>query len=243
MNFTALGIAVICTAAFFIGFSKAGVPGLVILLSPLVAMIMPVRESTGFLLPILVAGDIMSVLYWRRTASWKHLRRLLPWACLGVILGSFLMGHISDEVFKPLLGGMIVLMVVFNAVLRLGKAEPRLGNKYLTAAIGVVAGVFTMMANAASPIMAVYLLSMGMSKEDYVGTNAWFFMILNIFKLPFSAALGLTTWQFLKIDIALIPLIAAGGAAGVFLVRRLPQKAFSMAVQILAAAAGLKLIF
>lgn len=243
MSFTAWGIVVICIAAFFTGVSKSGVPGLVTLLSPLVALIMPVRESTGFLLPILVAGDIMSVLYWRRAASWMHLRRMLPCAGFGVALGYFLMGRISDDVFKPLLGGMIVLLVIFNALMRLTKVELKLENKYIAAAIGVLAGIFTMIANAASPIMTIYLLSMGLSKEDFVGTNAWFFMIINLIKLPFSAAMGLITWQFLKIDLALIPLIVAGGAVGVFFVKKLPQKAFDATIQILAAVAGLKLIF
>jgi uncharacterized membrane protein YfcA len=113
----------------------------------------------------------------------------------------------------------------------------------LAIAAGVLAGVLTMLANAAGPIMTVYLLSMDMDKNEFVGTSAWFYFIINLFKLPFSIALGLVTWETLKINLFLLPLVALGSFVGVIVMKKLPQKAFNIIAQILAVVGGVKLLF
>ncbi|MGO8695735.1 MAG: sulfite exporter TauE/SafE family protein [Rectinemataceae bacterium] len=243
MHFTTLSIVIICCTAFLTGVTKTGVPGLGTLLVPLIAMAMPVRASTGFLLPILIAADCMAVAYWRRSAVWSHLFRILVWTALGVVLGYFLMRIISEASFKPLLGGMIVVLIVLDLVRRVAKIELKAENKLFAAVIGILAGAFTMVANAAGPVMTIYLLSMELPKEEFVGTGAWFYFIMNLFKAPFSAALGLLTWQTLKFDAMLVPLIALGAGLGVFVMRRLSQKVFDISAQILAAMGGIKLFF
>jgi uncharacterized protein len=239
----ALGISSICGAAFLTGFSKAGVPGIGILIPLLAAMAMPARVSTGFILPVLVEGDCVAVAYWRRKAAWGSLLRILPWTALGVVGGYFLMGALSDAVFKPLLGGMILAIVALDLARRALGIELRSDNRVLAAAIGVLAGVFTMLANAAGPVMTVYLLAMKLPKEDFVGTSAWFYFIVNLFKLPFSLALGLVTLSTLKIDLMLLPIVIAGSFVGVLVMKRLPQKAFNIIAQALAIVGGLKLFF
>jgi len=243
VHFSTLSIVIICVTALFAGVTKTGVPGLGNLLAPLIAMAMPVRASTGFLLPILIAADCMAVAYWRRSAVWSHLFRILIWTALGVVLGYFLMLIVSEAAFKPLLGGMIVVLVSLDLLRRLAKIEFKAENKVFGAVIGILAGAFTMMANAAGPVMTIYLLSMSLPKEEFVGTGAWFYFIMNLFKAPFSVALGLITWQTIKFDAMLIPLIAAGGFAGIFVMKRLPQKVFDVSAQVLAAIGGVKLFF
>jgi uncharacterized protein len=237
------GLAAVCGAAFITGFSKAGVPGIGILIPTLAAMAMPARASTGFILPVLIEGDCVAVAYWRRKAAWKSLVRVLPWAALGIVAGYFLMGRLSDAVFKPLLGAMILAIVGLDLLRRALKAELRAENRVVAAVIGILAGVFTMLANAAGPVMTVYLLSMRQSKEDFVGTSAWFYFVVNLFKLPFSAALGLVTWASLGIDLALLPLVLIGSLAGVLVMKRLPQRAFNLIAQVLAIAGGIRLFF
>ena len=239
----AFGIASISGAAFLTGFSKAGMPGIGILIPVLAAMAMPARASTGFILPVLIEGDCVAVAYWRRKAAWRSLVRLLPWAALGVICGYFLMGFLSDAIFKPLLGGMILAIVALDLARRAFKMELRPENRVLAAATGILAGVFTMLANAATPVMTVYLLAMDLPKDDFVGTSAWFYFIVNLFKLPFSLALGLVTWASLKIDLMLLPVVIAGSLVGILVMKRLPQKAFNLIAQVLAVVGGVKLFF
>jgi len=243
VEFTALAIIVICLSALLVGLSRTAIPGLGTLVATMLALVMPVKESTGFLLPILAAADIMAVIYWRKAAVWGRLLALFPWAGVGIVLGFFLMRLVSEAVFKPLLGGMIVVFVVVDLIRRWKGWMIGPEHRVFIALSGVLAGTFTMMANAAGPIMTVYLLSMNLPKDDFVSTNAWFFMVLNLAKLPFSVALGLITLPHLKIDLAVLPLVVAGELAGILLVKKIPQKAFNTIAQALAALAGLKLFF
>ena len=239
----ASGIAAICGAAFLTGFSKSGMPGMGILIPTLAAMAMPARASTGFILPVLIEGDCVAVGYWRRKAAWPSLLRVLPWTALGIVAGYFLMGIISDAVFKPLLGAMILAIVGLDLIRRAAKVELRAESRIVAAVIGILAGAFTMLANAAGPVMTIYLLSMRLSKDEFVGTGAWFYFIINLFKLPFSIALGLVTWSTLIIDLELLPLVLVGSLVGVLVMKKLPQKAFNIVAQVLAVVGGVKLFF
>lgn len=237
------GMLAVSGAAFITGFSKSGVPGIGILIPILAAMAMPARASTGFILPVLIEGDCVAVAYWRRKAAWRSLLRILPWTAVGIVGGYFLMGALSDAVFKPLLGGLILLIVGLDILRRALKVELKAENRALAISTGVLAGAFTMLANAAGPVMTVYLLSMNMEKDEFVGTSAWFYFIINLFKLPFSIALGLVTWESLKINLFLFPLVLVGSFVGVLVMKKLPQKAFNLIAQVLAIAGGAKLFF
>jgi uncharacterized protein len=237
------GIAAVCGAALLTGFSKTGMPGMGILIPTLAAMALPARASSGFILPVLIEGDCLAVGYWRRRASLRRLALILPWTALGIIGGFFLMRVLSDAVFKPVLGAMILAIVALDLVRRAARLEFRAENRLFAALVGILAGAFTMIANAAGPVMTIYLLSMGLTKEEFVGTGAWFYFIINLFKLPFSVGLGLVTWKSLEINAALLPLVLVGGFVGVRAIKRLPQRSFDILALILAAAGGLKLFF
>ena len=114
---------------------------------------------------------------------------------------------------------------------------------WFAAGLGFLAGVATMIVNAAGPIMIVYLLAMRLPKVKFVGTGAWFFFIINWVKVPFSANLELMTAESVKLDLMMLPFIVAGVVMGILILKRLPQKAFIAFVQILAAAAAVKLLF
>jgi hypothetical protein len=236
-------IADICGAAFITGFSKSGVPGIGILIPTLAAMAMPARASTGFILPVLIEGDCIAVAYWRRKAAWPSLLRVLPWTAVGIVAGYLLMGVLSDAAFKPLLGAMIIAIVALDLARRAARVELRAESRVVAAVIGILAGGFTMLANAAGPVMTVYLLSMRLPKDEFVGTGAWFYFIINLFKLPFSIALGLVTWPSLLFNLELLPLVLVGSLIGVIVMKKLPQKAFNVTAQVLAVIGGIKLFF
>jgi uncharacterized membrane protein YfcA len=218
-------------------------PGLGILLASLVAQVMPARASTGFLLPMLVMADMIAVLHWRRVKAWPYLIRILPWTLIGVVCGWLLMGVMKESIFKPVMGGMILLFVVLDFIRRRRGMDLKPERKVFVALTGILAGTFTMMANAAGPIMSIYLMTMDLPQEDFVGINSWFFCVVNLVKLPFSIGLGLITWDFLKTDLFLYPLIILGAVVGAYAVKRIPRRLFDILVKALVAAAGLKLLF
>ncbi len=231
--------------AFLVGFSKAGVPALGTLMAPLFAHVLPARASTGALLPLLIVGDTFVVLYYHRHAVWSHLLRLLPWALAGIVLGYFVMGRINDRQLRPILGALVIVMLGISLWrdLTRDKDAPIPTQWWFAAVAGLIAGTTTMIANAAGPIMMIYLLAMRLPKNEFLGTTAWYFFILNVVKVPFSISLGLITGASLLLNAILAPVVIGGAVLGVLVARRLPEQAFNYAVYGLSFLAGVLLFF
>jgi len=100
--------AFILAAAFLTGFSKTGISGFIMIVIPILASIFGGKDSTGILLPMLLAGDIWAVSYYHRHAEWGDIRRLLPWSFAGLILGGFVGGYINDRQFKILIAICVI---------------------------------------------------------------------------------------------------------------------------------------
>lgn len=228
-----------------VGITKTGIPGLGILLVPLMALVLPARKSTGILLGILILADLFAIVYHRRNAKWRHVLRLLPAAFAGIVAGYFGLRVVNDQQLKPIIGGIVLVMLGVNywRTRARGEEAPIPTQWWFAVGLGFMAGATTMMANAAGPIMIIYLLAMRLPKVEFVGTAAWFFFVVNWLKVPFSANLELMTVDSVKLNLMMLPCIAAGAVAGIFLLRRIPEKAFTAIVQILAAAAAIKLLF
>jgi len=231
-------------SSFLVGLSKTGIPGLGVLAAPLFAGVMPARASTGAFLPLLIIGDLFAVAAYRRHAVWSHLLRLIPWALGGIVAGYLIMGRISDDQLRPLLGIAVLAILALGTWRDLKRgAEAAIPTQWWFAAlIGLLAGATTMLTNAAGPIMLVYLLAMRLPKNAFLGTSGWYFLILNCVKVPFSISLGLITPQSLVLDLALSGVVIAGAIAGLLAAKRIPEKAFTIIVKILALAVGLNLI-
>ncbi len=245
MDIDSTGWIVVALCAMLVGITKTGIPGLGILVVPLMALVLPTRKSTGILLGILILADIFAILYHRRNARWSHVIRLLPAAFAGIVVGFFGLRFVDDRQLKPIIGAIVLVMLGVNywRTRAGGKDTPIPAQWWFVAVLGFIAGVTTMMANAAGPIMIIYLLAMRLPKIEFVGTGAWFFFIVNWLKVPLSAKLELMTLESVKFDLMMLPFIAVGAVAGIFFLKRIPQKAFSTVVQILAVAAAIKLLF
>ncbi len=240
-----VGWVVVSLCAIMVGITKTGIPGLGILVVPLMAIAIPARQSVGVLLGILILADLFAIVYHRRNARWGHVLRLLPAAFTGIVAGYFGLKVVNDQQLKPIIGGIVLVMLGVNYWWARAKAEdtPVPTQWWFAVGLGFLAGVTTMMANAAGPIMIIYLLAMRLPKVEFVGTGAWFFFVINWLKVPFSANLELMTAESVKLDLIMLPFIAAGAAVGILVLKRIPQKVFTAVVQILAAAAAIKLLF
>ncbi len=245
IDITPGGWVILAFSAFLIGVSKTGVPGVGILAIPFVASVLPAKASTGLILPMLILGDIFAVAYYRQHTVWRHLVRLMPCAAVGIVIGAALMGIVSDRQLRPIIGGTVLVLLAINQwrSARAGSDVSIPQGWWFPVVMGLLAGVTTMMANAAGPIMTIYLLAMRLPKDEFIGTGAWYFMVLNCFKIPFSAGLGLITLDSLRLNLTLMPLIVIGALIGVRVARRIPEKGFKTTVLVLAAAAAAKLLF
>ncbi len=241
-NLSSIKIFLLEIFSFLIGVSKTGIPGVGILAIPLTAMILPAKVSTGIILPNLIVGDIFAVIYYKKKAIWRYIFRLLPFASIGIIIGYFLMGKINDKQLSKFIG--VVILAIFFLNWWWNKREINVPQKiYFSIIMGLFAGITTMMANAAGPILIIYLLSMKLPKTEFVGTGAWYFFILNWFKVPFSVNLGLININSLKLNILLIPGISLGAISGILFLKKISQKIFNQVVQIITIISALKLIF
>ncbi len=237
-------IVVITAGAMLLGFSKTGIPGINMVFVPIIATILPARESTGFLLPLLIVGDIFAVIYYKRHTQWRYLLKLLPFSLVGIIAGYFTMRGLGDAQIKPIIGVIVLVMLAVQAYRTFRKIDESIPKGIWFALImGFLAGFTTMVANAAGPAMAIYLLAMRLPKEQYIGTGAWYFFIVNLLKVPLSASLGLITAQSLLTGSVLIPAIAIGAYLGIKLVPHIPQKTFQVLILVVTAAGAIRLLF
>lgn len=230
--------------AFAIGIAKTGLPGVGILVVPLLAMVFPAKASVGLLLPILIFADLIAVAYYRRHGHWRHLVRLLPCALAGIVAGFLILDRIDNATLKPLIGIIVLamLLVRFRTILR--PDDPSVPHHGLFAGtMGFLSGASSMMANAAGPVMTLYLLSMRFDKKKFIGTAAWFFFIVNWVKFPFMVHLDMITMTSIKMNLMVLPAVALGAWAGIWLLHRIPQRLFNILALLLAAAAAVKLLF
>lgn len=235
---------ILAASAFGIGLSKTGLPGIGILVVPLLAMAFPAKPSVGLLLPILIFADLFAVGYYRRHGHWQHLVKLLPWAVVGIGIGYLILSKIDSATLKPLIGIIVLGMLGVRLRSILKSDTESLPDHWTFAAVmGLLAGMTTMMANAAGPVMVLYLLSMHFPKQKFIGTAAWFFFIVNWLKVPLMTNLNMITATSLKMDLMVFPAVVAGAITGIWLLKHIPQRLFNIIALILAAAAAIKLLF
>ena len=233
-NFQPWEIAAVIFSGLCIGMGKTAINGIPTIIVPVLAIIFGARESTGIMLPMLCFADILAVIWYRRSTEWKHIARLLPWALAGMGLALLVDRMVPAKSFKFLIGVCIFSglgVMIWNDL----RKNTKIPSGWLfTTVFGLMGGFSTMIGNAAGPIMSVFLLSMQLPKENFVGTAAWFFMIINFLKLPLQIwAWHNITTQGLLFNLTLIPCIIAGAGLGILLVKKVSEKIFRILVYIL----------
>ncbi|GAA3980158.1 sulfite exporter TauE/SafE family protein [Streptomyces marokkonensis] len=276
-HLTGWEFAALAFAAFLVGFSKTAVSGANTVSLAIFAAVLPARASTGILLPVLIAGDILAVLTYRRHAHWPTLWRLFPAVGVGVVAGTVFLVWANDAIVRTSIGAILLLMAGVTVWRRrqADAVERRVGRgagrraeqpegqrgrmpdgqpggkpeeataragRVKARSYGVLGGFTTMVANAGGPVMSMYLLSAGFKKLGFLGTSAFFFLIVNVSKLPFSAGLGLIDGRSLLLDAALVVFVVPGAFIGKWAVDRINQRLFERLVIAATVIGGLQLL-
>lgn len=243
------GLAALAVASLLVGFSKTAVSGANTVSLAVFAAVLPARESTGVLLPLLIVGDVLAVLTYRRHAHWATLWRLFPAVAVGVVAGTVFMLWADDAAVRRSIGGILLFMAAVTMWRRRAGADaaPNVGSgtgagRAKAGSYGVLGGFTTMVANAGGPVMSLYLLSAGFRKLGFLGTSAWFFLIVNVSKVPFSVGLGLIDRHSLLLDAALALLVIPGAFLGKLCVDRINQRLFERLVLAATVLGGLQLL-
>ncbi|OIJ67803.1 sulfite exporter TauE/SafE family protein [Streptomyces mangrovisoli] len=231
------GFAALALATLLVGFSKTAVNGANTVSLAVFAAVLPARASTGVLLPLLLCGDVLAVATYRRHAHWPTLWRLFPAAAAGVVAGTLFLLWADDGMVRTSIGAILLLMAGITVWRRRtgeraaepGAVTTRAGRARARS-YGVLGGFTTMVANAGGPVMSLYLLSAGFRKLGFLGTSAFFYLIVNLTKVPFSAGLGLIDGRSLLLDAALAGFVVGGALLGKWAVHKIDQRLFEQLV-------------
>ncbi len=238
----------LAVAGVLVGVAKTAINGVGAIAVVIFAAVLPARESTGALLPLLLCGDLIAVAWYRRHAEWSTIWRLLPGVLPGLLLGAWFLSVVDDTVMRRTIAIILLVMCALQLwQLSHGGGPTATGparrpHGVTTLGTGAAAGFATMTANAAGPVTTVYLIRSGLPMVQMVGTGAWFYLVVNLAKVPFSAGLGVITPTSLVRDALLVPALLLGAGLGILLLRRLRQRQFEVAALGFSAVAALLLL-
>jgi uncharacterized protein len=243
IEFEAGGWGLAILAGVLVGIAKtSGVGGLGMLSVAIFAQLLPAKQATGIVLPMLFFGDMVAVATYRQHAKWPHVWRLFPWTAAGVVIGYLALDLVTERQARLLIGVIVLSLSVAQFIRRWMAGHETEHGSWFAPTIGVLAGFTTLVANAAGPLMAVYFLAMRLPKMDFVGTGAVFFLILNFFKIPFMVHLGLINAASFVVNLQLLPAVLAGNWLGWKLLSRINQRTFENIALALSTVAGLRLL-
>ncbi len=242
-NLDTESIVIVVSVALLLGMAKTGVHGAGMLSVPLLAIAFGGKASSGIMLPILLIADVLGVWYYHRHASFKYLKILFPWAALGVIAGSWAGSYITEDMFRIIMAVIIFTSLGVMIWLELGGKDKIPDTIYFGAIAGFLGGFTSMVGNLANTVMVVYFLSMKLPKNNFIGTAAWFFLVVNWFKVPFHV----WVWHTINTDswllaLSLTPAIVLGAYAGIALIKKMTDQFYRWFIVGMTALAALVMV-
>ena len=203
------------------------------------AIVLPAKESTGFVLLLLLTGDLVAIWTYRKHVDWRLIGRLVVPVLVGIGLGAVFLNWVDGPIMKRTIGVILLALLVLGLWPdKLATHRPSVGMVY-----GGLAGFTTMVANAGGPPMNLYLLAAKYDKLRFLGTTAWFFFAVNLTKLPVSIGLGIIRPGTALLALPLVPLVLVGTWLGRVLIKRIDQATFDRLVTIFVAVSALYLVF
>ncbi len=232
------------SSAFLLGISKAGIKGIAALIVTGLALAYGAKNSTGIMMPLLICGDIMAVSYYKRHVKWHYIKKLLPWMILGVLVGVLGGQAISEKAFTY---GMVI--IILGSVLMMYYWEQKKRKTVPThwsfsSLMGVLAGFTTMIGNLAGAFANIYFLAMRLPKNEFIGTAAWLFFIINVFKVPFH----MLAWKTINessfaTSATLLPFVVLGFLVGVQIVKKIENDNYRKLILLFTALGGVAILF
>lgn len=234
----------ISLAAFIIGLSKAGLKGIDMLNVTLMAIVFGGKASTGIVLPLLCAADIMAVTYYHRHCRWQYFWKLVPWMMIGILIGVFTGRDLNEFYFRKVMAVIIMATVIIIVAMELRKSVTIPTNKLFAASMGLISGFTTMLGNLAGAFSNIYFLALRLPKNDFIGTAAWVFLAMNLFKLPFQVFYWKNvTINSVKTGMVILPALILGFWAGIKIVEKIKDDNYRKVVIVLTLAGAIFIFF
>ena len=229
--------------ALLLGIAKSGIKGLAVLIVTGLALVYGARESTGILMPLLICGDLFAVIYYKRYVKRIYLIKLLPWMVTGVLTGVFFGKNLPEDLFKSGMALIILLSVAMMYYWEQKKNKQVPTHWSFAALTGIMAGFTTMVGNLAGAFSNIYFLAIRLPKNEFIGTAAWLFFFINLFKLPFHIwSWGTINWVSFRVSLSLIPSVILGFGLGVFLVKKIKNDKYRLLILLMTGVGGLVIL-
>ncbi len=236
-------LALLLLVAILSGMGKAGLYGAGLISVSLMAFAFGGKDSTGILLLLLIAADLFAVAIYRRDANWELLRQLLFAAFFGVVIATYAGSIIDDETFKRFMAIAIVICVILMIRQEMKDAKLVPSWSGFAPSVGVAGGFTSMIGNLGAPVLALYFLAKRVPKREFLGTAAWFFLAINLAKVPFHVL----AWNTINIDtllltIAFVPFVGAGVWFATIVVKHINEVLFRRLVIVVTLVSAVVLI-
>ena len=244
MEINLLFFFTVVPAIILFGIAKSGLGGSIALISiPLMTISMPLTTALGIILPILIFSDFIASYKYRKEFDLETLKLIVPFAAIGIIIGSFTFSYFSEELLKFIIGLMGFLFAGHYFFLKKNKEAKSEKNLLKGGICSTVAGFTSFSVHAGGTPTSIYLLPLRMKKEIYVGTRIIFFTFVNLIKLPLYINLSMMNFEIFKQSLILFPVALIGILIGYQLLKIIEEKLFYNILYALIFVTSSKLIF
>ena len=209
------------------GIAKSGLGGSISLISvPLMTLVMPLSQALAIILPILIFSDMVAVYRFRKEFDLSTLKLIVPFAGIGIFIGSLTFSYFSEDILKFIVGVMGFLFTAHYFIFKKNKDEKSKRNILKGGLCSSIAGFTSFCVHAGGTPTSIYLLPLRLKKEIYVGTRVIFFTFVNLIKLPFYLHLSMLNLQTFKQSMILLPLAVFGIYIGYKILKLIDEKLF-----------------
>ncbi len=224
-------------AVFSVAVSKSGFGGAMgALAAPMMLTVLPAKTALAVLLPLFLVTDVWTVWIWRGYVIKHYLVWMTVAGIAGQILGYLVISYIDNETLKSFIGALALFMGL-RYWLRVWR--PAIGvvaahvSRAMRARFRERAAVWCTLSGFSSFIsltggipVQVYMLPMRIHRFFFVGTLSWYFLLINLAKLPFFVDLQMFNENSLLVSCLLLPVIPAGVLFGRWLNRKMNDRIF-----------------
>jgi uncharacterized membrane protein YfcA len=213
--------AIAVPAVLLLGISKSGFgAGLGSLAVPLMALAVTVPQAAAILMPVLFVMDVLGMAAFRKDLDKRLLRFMLPFAMLGILIGTLLFKYMDSHLVAGLVGGFTLLFLAQRLLFppQPGSAPP---PRWLGAVLLTTSGFTSFIAHAGGPPVNAYVIPLKLKPVVFTATMAFLFFFINMAKWVPYAWLGLLDMRNFATSMVLLPLAPLGVWMGVRIAKRI----------------------
>ena len=186
--------------------------GLALLVTPVLALVLPVKETIPITAICGSAMNVLIVLTLLRHVRWKPALALGASAAPGVLIGARVLRGVPPALIVGSLGVILIALALFH--LCEGNVPQWLRGKWLTVASGFLSGAIGAATGAPGPPLIAYLRLQAWDVRERKAVMNVFFSIQALFVIPAYLHAGLINHGVLAASKLALPSVLAGVAAG-----------------------------